>query len=137
VIVLDACAAVEIFSDPAAPLSAEIRKRVSGQRLIVPAHFDFEVAHTIRRLWIGRKIDQEVAATAVSQLTVLAADRVPLADLLPRAWELRHNAYVGDAFYLALAEDLEIPLVTIDAKMSGVPGARCEVDCVTIRPNRR
>ena len=136
-IALDACAAVELFIAPAAALSSEIRKRINGRHLVVPAHFDYEVSHTIRQLWLAQKIEQNVAAACVSQLTVLAADRVPLADLLPRAWELRHNAYIGDGLYLALGEDLDIPLVTTDAKMSGVSGSRCRVDWVSISPDQR
>jgi predicted nucleic acid-binding protein len=49
-------------------------------------------------------------------------DHVPL---LARIWELRHNMWPYDAAYVALAEALQITLVTVDAKFSGVPGMRC------------
>lgn len=42
--------------------------------------------------------------------------RCTFAHPLPRIWELRHNMYPFDAVYAALAEDLNVPLVTTDAK---------------------
>lgn len=48
-----------------------------------------------------------------------------------RVWELRHNltsdngSYV--ASYVALAERLDAPLVTLDRRISRAPGLRCTV----------
>ena len=54
--------------------------------------------------------------------------------LLPRIWELRHNMYPFDAVYAALAEDLDVPLITTDTKFE--PLARqgtinCPVETLT------
>jgi len=43
-------------------------------------------------------------------------------------WQLRHNLTVYDATYAALAEALDIPLVTADAAFPVVPGLGCEVE---------
>lgn len=46
----------------------------------------------------------------------------PFAD---RAWELRNSVTIYDGWYVALAEALDLPLATADARLAGAPGARC------------
>jgi predicted nucleic acid-binding protein len=46
-------------------------------------------------------------------------------------WELRHNLTAKDAAYVALAEALQCPLVTGDARISRIPGLRC---LITVLP---
>ena len=43
--------------------------------------------------------------------------------LAERAWELRENVSFYDALYVALAEALEAPLVTLDARLAGRPAS--------------
>ena len=47
---------------------------------------------------------------------------------MDRAWELRANATVYDAVYVALAELLDAPLVTADGKLANAPGIRCRIE---------
>lgn len=58
-------------------------------------------------------------------LDALRWDHEPL---LGRAWELRENVSAYDAMYVALAEALEAPLVTSDARLSHAPGVTCHVE---------
>ena len=58
---------------------------------------------------------------AVEDWLGLPVDRHPHDVLLPRIWELRHNATAYDASYLALAEVLDAPLVTCDRRLASVP----------------
>jgi predicted nucleic acid-binding protein len=44
-----------------------------------------------------------------------------------RVWDLRENVTAYDAWYVAIAEALEIPLVTLDHRLAAAPGLRCEV----------
>ena len=55
--------------------------------------------------------------------------RYPHDPLLPRVWELRMSVTAHDAVYLALAEVLEAPLLTLDRRLARVRGhgARVEV----------
>lgn len=44
-----------------------------------------------------------------------------------RAWELRQNLTAYDASYVALAELLAVPLVTLDARVARATGPQCAV----------
>jgi predicted nucleic acid-binding protein len=48
--------------------------------------------------------------------------------LLSRAWQLRAKVTFYDGLYVALAELLEVPLVTLDARLAGSPGVRADVE---------
>ena len=50
--------------------------------------------------------------------------------LLDRVWELRDNLSASDASYVALAERLDCPLLTADARLSRAPGVRCTITVV-------
>jgi predicted nucleic acid-binding protein len=45
-----------------------------------------------------------------------------------RVWELRENVTSYDAAYVALAEALEAPLLTADARLARATGVRCPVE---------
>ena len=53
---------------------------------------------------------------------------VPFHELADRAWELARNLTIYDAAYVALAELLDAPLVTLDQRLARAPGIRCEVE---------
>jgi predicted nucleic acid-binding protein len=57
----------------------------------------------------------------------LAITRHGTVSMLDRVWELRHNLTAYDAAYVALAETLQCPLVTGDARICRAPGLRCPV----------
>jgi len=48
--------------------------------------------------------------------------------LLRRCWQLRHNLTSYDACYVALAETLDVPLLTADGRLADAPGLRCAVE---------
>ncbi len=56
--------------------------------------------------------------------------RYPHDVLLSRVYELRGNLTAYDAVYVALAEGLEAPLVTRDAKLAQSPGHRAQIELV-------
>lgn len=57
-----------------------------------------------------------------------ACAATPSRALWPRAWELRTNLSAYDALYVALAEQLNAPLLTADARLARAPGLRCVVE---------
>jgi predicted nucleic acid-binding protein len=69
----------------------------------------------------------ERAIQALADLALLSVSRVSHTPFLGRIWELRDNVTPYDAAYVALAEVMEAPLLTADARLSRAPGVRCEV----------
>ena len=61
------------------------------------------------------------AQQAMDDLADLALERYSHRVLLPRAWQLRSNLTAYDAAYVALAELLEAPLITADARLARAP----------------
>jgi predicted nucleic acid-binding protein len=51
-----------------------------------------------------------------------------------RAWELRSNVTVYDAWYVALAEWLETDLLTADERLANARGPRCTIRHVASSP---
>jgi len=47
---------------------------------------------------------------------------------MARGWQLRDNVTAYDGAYVALAETLEVPLLTRDVRLSRATGIRCEVE---------
>lgn len=58
-------------------------------------------------------------------MTLLAIELFAFQPFESRIWELRHNLSAYDAWYVALAESTELPLVTLDEALVHAPGTRC------------
>jgi predicted nucleic acid-binding protein len=129
-IVLDASAAIELLLDrPAAPaVAAEIQR--ARPPLHAPHLIDAEVGQVLRRFLIRGDIRPARAKAAVKRLAQLRLVRSPHLPLLGRALELRGNVTVCDGLYLALAEALVAPLLTLDAGLARIPGCRAVVVAV-------
>lgn len=110
------------------------RKRLSRETLAAPELIDLEVVSVLRRLFLGGRIPRRRSELAMSDLVALPLRRVSHRALLPRCWSLRENLTIYDASYVALAEMLETVLVTADARLSGAPGLRCEVEVMARTP---
>jgi len=87
-----------------------------------------EVVSAWRRHEAQGRLDPKRAVLAREDLRAIPVERVSHRLLMDRAWELRANATVYDAVYVALAEVLEVPLLTADRKLAGIPGVRCKVE---------
>jgi predicted nucleic acid-binding protein len=55
----------------------------------------------------------------------LDIDLVPFEPFAGRIWELRHNVTSYDAWYVALAETLKLPLATLEEPLSKANGVTC------------
>ncbi len=108
-----------------------VRARLAGEQLHAPHLLDLEVASALRRLVGRRAITATAASTALDDLQHLPVRRVPHVRLLPRCWELRRNLSIYDAVYVALAEALDLPLLTADRRLARAPGIRCDVEVLT------
>ena len=50
----------------------------------------------------------------------------PFEPFASRVWELRHNVTSYDAWYVAIAEALKLPLATLDEPLSRSNGVTCK-----------
>ena len=129
-IVVDASVIVTALADDG-PDGDQARERLRGERLTAPHVVDLEVVSAWRRLTAGGQLDERRARLALNDLEVLRLDRVRHGPLLERCWQLRKNLTIYDGAYVALAELLDVTLVTADTKLSKVPGARCAVEVLS------
>ncbi|HAS10556.1 MAG TPA: VapC toxin family PIN domain ribonuclease [Acidimicrobiaceae bacterium] len=128
-IVVDASIVVTALADDG-PDGDRVRGRLRGERLVAPHLVDVEVVSAWRRLAAAGDLDERRVALAMEDLDSLRLDRIPHRPLMDRCWELRGNLTVYDATYVALAEAMQVPLLTADAKLAAAPGMRCTVDLI-------
>lgn len=128
--VLDASAAVAFLIRPGSGVGDRIAERMltTSPGLWAPHLIDAEVGHALRRQVMRGEIPADIARDALLDLNGLRLERVPHAALLRRAWELRESVSFYDALYVALAEELDLPLLTLDARLAGASGHRARVD---------
>lgn len=104
------------------------RRVLASRQLFAPPLLDLEVLQALRREVQGERVPAAVASQLVTGFSALAITRYPVHGLADRIWELRENLPAYDAAYVAVAEALESPLVTADARIAGAPGLRCPVE---------
>ena len=96
------------------------RLSVDGD-LHAPHLLDVELLHTLRRLVLAGQLSEDRAADVRTDFADLAVVRYGHAPLADRVWELRNNLTAYDATFVSLAEALQVPLVTCDARLAGAP----------------
>lgn len=120
-IVLDASAAIDLLLRDEATFDW-LEQRVAGEGLVAAPHLlDTEIVHVLRKHVLGGRLEERRAAEALDDLDDLPLDRYPAQPLLGRIWELRHNLSGYDATYVALAEALDVPLVTTERRLLELP----------------
>lgn len=124
-IVLDASAAVALLVD-SGPNGAQVGKTVLQHEIAYPSLLPYEVASALRRLAASETITPQLAVRSLHDAALLRGQAFEFAELAARVWELRHNISTYDASYIALAELLEVPLLTLDGRLRSAPGVRCE-----------
>lgn len=115
-IVIDASAMVEALVGR--DVDAELLTGLAGE-ISAPHLLDVEVLSVLRGLSRAGKLEPARAEEARQDhfdFTIARYEARPVAE---RIWELRYQFTSYDACYLALAEVLEAPLYTCDAKLNG------------------
>lgn len=112
--------------------AAGVRSRLLSDPtpLSAPHLLDAEVGHVLRRELRRNLLAEREAHAALTALASMPLVRVAHRPLLPRAWELRDNLSFYDALYVALAEALDVPLITLDARLAGAPGIRARIELI-------
>ncbi|WP_102141395.1 type II toxin-antitoxin system VapC family toxin [Mycobacterium hubeiense] len=104
-------------------------ERITDTGVCAPTLLPFECANVIRRLEQTGTVAADQAVQAHADLVDLAIEYWPYDVLAMRIWELRANLTSYDATYVALAELLQTPLITLDRRIQRAPGLRCDVVC--------
>ena len=93
-----------------------------------PYLIDLEVSNVLGKLVRNARVPLVQGRAVVEALTLLPLERLDHRSFLPRLWELRDNLSSYDASYVAFAESLDAPLITIDAGIATAPNHRAKVE---------
>jgi predicted nucleic acid-binding protein len=99
---------------------------VASGPLHAPELAHVEATNILRRLERSKLITTPEANGAredLMQLDIVLLSFEPFAD---RVWELRHTVTSYDAWYVAVAEMLDLPLATLDERLAGAKGPTCK-----------
>lgn len=118
-VVLDASAAIEAL------LGEEVWAH--GKEFHAHAGLDIEVLSVLRRLTMRSSMPAHAAREALDAFGALQITRHPLRRLIPRIWSLREDVSAYDAGYVALAEALDVPLLTADHRLAKTAARYCDV----------
>jgi predicted nucleic acid-binding protein len=111
--------------------SDDLLRQHLARTVHAPALIDAEISSVIRGLAITNKPAVRTSeARALEMLHDCAGLRIVRHTMQPlqaRAFEMRNNFTAYDAMYVALAERLNLPLLTDDAKVAGAPGHHADI----------
>lgn len=125
-IVIDVSAMIEFLTGTEP--DDQLRRRVLLGRPAAPELFDIEAASVLRKLARTGRISGANATSVLLDIGLAPVARAPHLPLVGRVWELRHCLSAYEATYVALAEHLEVPLVTCDAKLAGSNGHNAKIE---------
>jgi predicted nucleic acid-binding protein len=128
--VVDASVLVEYLADGEHARQARRQILLSAGALWAPHVIDAEVGHVLRRGTLAGELSAREAKAALDALADVPLLRAHHRSLLSRAWSLRANVSFYDGLYVALAERLDLPLLTLDARLAGAPGLRTSVEVI-------
>jgi predicted nucleic acid-binding protein len=127
-IVIDCSTMIELLAAKTQTGDAIARRITEAQTLYAPYVLDAEVISALLGLMRGQKISEREADAALSNYRAFPVERQDVLPLWPRLKILHANLSAYDAQYVALAEALDVPLITTDARIKRSGAARCKVE---------
>ncbi len=121
--VLDASAVVDLLLRT--PRGARVAERLTADTgVVAPELVYVEVLSALHRLVRAGTLTDHGATELASELGMMPLRTVPHRALLAGVWSIRGRTRVADAFYVACALLLGVPLVTTDARLgrAALPG---------------
>lgn len=98
---------------------------VGAGGLVAPHLILVEATNILRRLELEGQLGRLEARAAAQDLLQLDLALVPFTPFAERIWELRANVTSHDAWYVAVAEQCDLPLATLDQRLARATGPRC------------
>ena len=127
-IVVDASTVVDVLLQTPSAVRIEARLFALGEVMYAPHLIDLEVTHALRRHVLQGTIDEQRGEEALNDLAVWPLPRHVHGPLLFRIWTLRNNVSAYDAAYIALAEMLNVPLLTCDGRLAASSGHHARIE---------
>ncbi|MEO6822780.1 MAG: type II toxin-antitoxin system VapC family toxin [Candidatus Nanopelagicales bacterium] len=123
---MDCAALVDALS--LAPGTEELRLFLATEELHAPSLLDYEIVSALRGLTRSGQLSADRALDLLTDFDDLPVQRWPPADALRRrAYQLRDNISAYDGAYVALAEALQCPLLTRDARLTRAAGHSAKI----------
>jgi predicted nucleic acid-binding protein len=107
-----------------------VQRFATVRELHAPELMDVELLHSLRRLMSIGALSEERAQQVREDVAALRIRRYPHGPLADRAWELRDRLTPSDAMFVALAEVLEMPLVTCDPYLAATSAHGAEIELI-------
>lgn len=123
-LVVDAALVVAALVDDG-PDGRWAESMVVSDHLAAPHLMPVETANILRGAALAGEISADTASQAHADLLTLRVDLLPYDPVAARVWEMRENVTAYDGWYVAVAESLEVPLATLDTRLSRASGPRC------------
>jgi predicted nucleic acid-binding protein len=102
-------------------------ERIIGEHSIFgPEIVLAETLNILRRLELATKITGFEATAAYQDCLQLNLESFPFSPFAERVWTLRSTLTSYDAWYVAVAEALDLPLATLDGRLTRAPGPKCQ-----------
>jgi predicted nucleic acid-binding protein len=93
--------------------------------LVAPHLMPVEAANALRRAVLAGHLSEDTAALAHQDLVQMPVIMLAYEPYARRVWQLRDQATASGAWYIAIAESLDVSLVTLDRRLARAHGATC------------
>lgn len=123
-VVVDASVLVAALVD-SGPNGEWAEEILAAGSLHAPELARVEATNILRRLERAKEITMAEANAAYEDLIQLNMELFSFDPFADRVWELRHAVTSYDAWYVALAEALKLPLATLDGRLCKAKGPMC------------
>lgn len=124
-VVVDSSIIVTVLVDTG-PKGIWAERIIDGHALYAPELVRVEATNILRRLERSKQITTAEADAAQDDLTLLEIELFPFEPFSDRIWALRHSVTSYDAWHVALAEALNLPLATLDERLAKTAGPKCD-----------
>lgn len=125
-VVVDSSVLVAALVD-SGPHGAWAEDVLASGSLHAPELVRAEATNILRRLERAKHITTAEANAGHDDLMRLSLELFSFDPFAERVWELRHTVASYDAWYVAVAEALRLPLATLDQKLAKASGIACKL----------
>lgn len=114
------------------PVAGVIDRRLADESLHAPHLLTVEVVQVLRRYSAVGDLGPGRATEALDDLAAIDVRRHDHEPLVAAMWRWRANLTMYDATYVALAEALDCPLVTLDRRLAAAPAHPATIELIEL-----